>query len=522
MHDSTSAHSFDMDDDVEFQKLCQRLKVPVQDKVRSRLKALDEKQRSQRARVYDKFLDVQTRFHRPTTTAVVQVQSLYRGKKATKLASLIRKKNEEDGQMVANEAKADLAMDKNDGVHTVLSTLSAPGKRRLFSRWCDQVNAGEMMKKEVVETYAGYCTSMGVSACGTSLLKKFVNQPYSETLNLQGIGISALSARALSFVFMGIAPCRMCRGMGYMSADMFKAMAQDPMVETMTARNAFRAVDLDDSGFVDSSELLVAFRHLGLNLDLEEVEAVLSTIDEDQSGQIDEEEFELLFKNMTSESGPGQCVLCSGKGQCGKPCVLEQPTSHELKPLLQVREWMGHRMIHELSLSGNCLRHSGAKDVFNLALTCGSALKTLRVARNELGDDGATAIAPLFCNKSMSLTECDLSGNGIGDNGMLQISGAVRQCKSIKLLNLSSNACTGTGCRVLGEMLEENESLTELDISWNGIGGEMASLFWRGLGNSTSLIKLHGEFEGCGKRSGWRAWRGQWLCRGRMQAFIDS
>ena len=152
-------------------------------------------------------------------------------------------------------------------------------------------------------------------------------------------------------------------------------------------------------------------------------------------------------------------------------------------------------MIRELNLSGNCLRNSGAKDVYNIAVMCGSALKTLRVARNELGDDGASALAPLFCHKSMSLTECDISGNGIGDNGMLQISEAARQCKSIKLLNLSSNACTGTGCRVLGEMLEENESLTELDISWNGIGGEMAALFWKGLQNSISLIKLHGECE---------------------------
>jgi hypothetical protein len=495
MNDNGVAN-FNMDDDAEFQMLCQRLKVPVQDQNRSRLKALNEKQRSQRARVYDKFLEKETKFHRPLTTAVVQVQGLYRVKKATKLTALMRKKNEEDGQMVANEAKADLALDKNDGMQTVLSTLAAPGKRRFFSNWSHVVVASDMMKKDIVETFAGYCTSMGVSACGTSLLRQFVNQPLSDTLSLEGIGITSHAARALSFIFMGITSCRMCRGSGHMSAEIFKAMAKDPMAETMSAGSAFVAVDLDNSGFVDASELLIAFRHLGLNLNLEEVEAVMNTIDEDKSGHIDKDEFELLFKNMTAEGGPGQCVLCAGKGHCNKPCILEKPTVRELKPLLQIREWMGHRHICELVLSGNCLRYSGAKDVFNIALSCGSALQKLRVARNELGDDGASALAPLFREESMSLTECDMSGNNIGDNGMLQISEAVQNCKSIKLLNLSSNACTGTGCRVLGDMLEANESLTELDISWNGIGGEMASLFWRGLGNSVSLIKLRAAWNG--------------------------
>ena len=85
------------------------------------------------------------------------------------------------------------------------------------------------------------------------------------------------------------------------------------------------AVDLDNSGQVDASELLVAFRHLGLQLNLEEVIAVMQTVDEDESGLIDKDEFDILFKAMNSENGLGECVLCHGKGHNNKPAILQEP-----------------------------------------------------------------------------------------------------------------------------------------------------------------------------------------------------
>jgi Ran GTPase-activating protein (RanGAP) involved in mRNA processing and transport len=493
---SSTSHTFLMNDDTNFQNLCHRLKVAVEDTTRDRLNALDERQRDQRAKIYDRLLDIQTKFHRPLLTSAIQVQSMFRMRQSCRLATSIRRQNEEETQELATEAKLDLAADRNDGIHDTLGLLIAPGKRRSFTNWCDYVEKSKTAKEDIFKMYAVYCTNMGVSACGTSMLKKFVLSPYNESLSLQGSGISPSSARALSFLFMGVESCKLCRGSGTMTADVFKGVSTDPMSEKISAGAAFRAVDLDDSGFVDASELLIAFKHLGLNLNLEEVEAIMTTIDEDKSGQIDRDEFELLFKNMTQERGPGQCVLCHGKGQTGKPCHLEEPYSRRLPPLLDIRVTLGHNLIEELVLSNNCLRASGAKDLVNIALMCGPTLKTLRVSNNELEDGGATAIALLFRDATMKLVECDLSGNKIGDSGMLQISNAIKCSKSIRILNLSSNLCTGTGSWCLGEMIVENESLRELDISWNGIGSEQASGFWKGLQNSRGLQKLHASWNG--------------------------
>jgi len=146
-------------------------------------------------------------------------------------------------------------------------------------------------------------------------------------------------------------------------------MSTDPTAVAMSADAAFKAVDLDASGNVDASELVIAFKHLGIQLTLQEVTAVMETVDHNASGLIDQEEFEILFSSMNSDNGSGECVLCHGKGHNNKKAVLDTP-HRQLKPLLQLRDWLDHCKIRELDLSGNCLRSGGARDVVQIALRC--------------------------------------------------------------------------------------------------------------------------------------------------------
>ncbi len=496
MNDAVDGGTLVIDDDPEFRALCNRLNVPVEDKMRNRLKALNERQREQRAKIYDRFLDIQSKFHRPVVTSAVHVQSLFRMKSSTRLAASIRQKNQEEFESAANEAKTDLAEDRKKAVDSILRSFAAPGLRRMFSNWTHHVEECSVKRDDIVKLFTVYCSRMGVSACGTSLLKKYVAARDESMLSFKGIGISSLAARALSFLFMGVENCRLCRGIGTVSGDTFKGVTKDPMAEIMTPASVFEAVDLDGSGFVDASELLVALRYLGLNLNLEEVQAVMAIIDVDNSGQVDKTEFQLLFKNINSSGSHGHCVLCKGKGHTNKQCQLEEPWPRQVPPLLDIRDWLGFEGIRELDLSNNCLRSSGASDVVNIARMCAKTLMVLRIAHTELADEGAQAISALFNDKMMHLIECDLAGNYIGDSGMHHISQAVQESKTLTMLNIASNKCTGSGCCVLGDMLYECESLTELDISWNGIGGEQASTFWRGVGNSRSLLRLHAHWNG--------------------------
>jgi Ran GTPase-activating protein (RanGAP) involved in mRNA processing and transport len=495
MHDMQGVELLKIDEDPEFQELCNRFKVPVHDKMRTKLKELNEKQREQRAKIYDRLLETQTKFHRPITRSVVQVQSVFRMKKSVRLAAVVRQKNQDEFECMATVAQHDLAQDYAKGAASILVS-AAPGKRRYFSHWHEVTSECNQRKEDIFTMFSTYCTRMGVSACGTNMLRSFVNNPCIEHLSLKGIGLTTFTARALSFIFMGVENCRLCRGTGTMSGDVFKNLSKDPMSDHITSVSAFKAVDLDGSNSIDASELLIAFRHLGLNLRLEEVQAVMNTIDKDKSGSIDQDEFQALFQSMSTDKGPAECVLCNGKGHTNRPCILEEPWNRHVKPLLEIRQSLDYSLIKELELSDNCLRSNGAKDIVNIVIRCGPLLRTLRVARNELGDDGATVIAALFCNEELQVAECDLSGNNIGDSGMRSIAEAVQGSKTIQVLNLASNSCTGSGCHVFREMLSYNESLTELDISWNGIGGEQASAFWQGVENSLSLTRLHAHWNG--------------------------
>ena len=513
MNDAVDCGTLVIDDDPDFRALCSRLNVPVEDRTRNRLKALNERQREQRAKIYDRFLDIQSKFHRPMITSAVQVQSLFRMRGSTRLAERMRQDNQDEFQSAASEAKHDLAADRKEAAQGIIRSFAAPGKRRMFSNWTQHVAECGLRRNDIIKMFGIYCSRMGVSACGTSLLKKYVVARDESSLSFKGIGISSLAARAVSFLFMGVQNCRLCRGSGLVSGDIFKGVTKDPMADAMTPASAFEAVDLDGSGTVDASELLIAFRCLGLNLDLEEVQAVMESVDEDGSGQIDKEEFQLVFKNINSVGGHGQCVLCKGSGHTNKPCELEEPWPRRFMPMLDVREWLGYEAIRELDLSNNCLRSSGANDVVNIARKCAKTLKVLRIAHAELEDEGVHMISTLFNDKTMQLAECNLAGNNIGDTGMLAISEAVQMSKTLKVLNLASNKCTGSGCHVLGDMLTECESLTELDISWNGIGGEQASTFWRGVENSRSLLRLHAHWNGfCDLRA----------CEAMSQAFESN
>jgi len=222
MNDTRTEGFLTIDNDPGFQALCNRLNVPVQDMARNRLRALNDKQREQRARIYDKFLDIQTKFHRPVLTSATQMQSLYRMKRSSALAKDMRRQNQEEAESMFAEIKFDLAPDRNDGVQDILGFLAAPGLRTHFSQWKQHHVESVTLREDVPAIFGLYCTRMGVLACGTNLLKKFVNSPYGDALRLKGLGLMPSAARALSFLFMGVENCHFCRGTGVMNGVDFR------------------------------------------------------------------------------------------------------------------------------------------------------------------------------------------------------------------------------------------------------------------------------------------------------------
>ena len=61
--------------------------------------------------------------------------------------------------------------------------------------------------------------------------------------------------------------------------------------EISELREAFRAIDVDHSGYITSVELKKAFREAGLHLIETEIDDIVSKIDQDNSGGINYSEF---------------------------------------------------------------------------------------------------------------------------------------------------------------------------------------------------------------------------------------
>jgi hypothetical protein len=153
---------------------------------------------------------------------------------------------------------------------------------------------------------------MGVKAVGASNLEAFMKLPYTTLLNLEGVGLTPTSARALSLVVRGYAACNLCSGQGTIANDIF-ATGTDPTGEGLTFHQVFNFLDQDRTGTIDASELSSAFLFLGLSLSPAEIAALFARMDRDSSGEIDVQEFQSLFRCAPRRAH--QPCACAPTGQ---------------------------------------------------------------------------------------------------------------------------------------------------------------------------------------------------------------
>ena len=66
--------------------------------------------------------------------------------------------------------------------------------------------------------------------------------PYTTLLNLEGVGLTPTSARALSLVVRGYAACNLCSGQGTIANDIF-ATGTDPTGEGLTFHQVFNFLE---------------------------------------------------------------------------------------------------------------------------------------------------------------------------------------------------------------------------------------------------------------------------------------
>ena len=81
-------------------------------------------------------------------------------------------------------------------------------------------------------------------------------------------------------------------------------------------------------------------------------------------------------------------------------------------------------------------------------------IETLSLQDNELGDKGAASFAKLLPNST--LTDVNLSQNGIGKEGGLALAAAIKKSKKLQVIDLSNNGEGGDeNGKLFGEEIEE-------------------------------------------------------------------
>jgi Ran GTPase-activating protein (RanGAP) involved in mRNA processing and transport len=130
-------------------------------------------------------------------------------------------------------------------------------------------------------------------------------------------------------------------------------------------------------------------------------------------------------------------------------------------------------------------------------LKCGvrrnRSLRGLNLAGNDLGAEGAEALARLLCNDRVDLECIDLSGNEVGDAGMLHLSKGLEYNTRLLRLRLCNNSIGPVGAARLGQALaccQTTSMLEMLDLSGNMLSDEGVIRLCEGLRNNRHLKKL--------------------------------
>jgi len=147
--------------------------------------------------------------------------------------------------------------------------------------------------------------------------------------------------------------------------------------------------------------------------------------------------------------------------------------------------------IEELNLIGNKFDNSVGISTVEMLIAKESCLKRLNLADNNLGDDTAIALSKALRNNS-TLTDLHLGWNFVSAIGMISIIDSLYFNKTLRALEINHNTRIGDPeCRAVAELIKNCSTLKLLDVGGsntdeNGLITMINALEW-----NDSLIELY-------------------------------
>merc|ERR1712137_1228814 len=122
------------------------------------------------------------------------------------------------------------------------------------------------------------------------------------------------------------------------------------------------------------------------------------------------------------------------------------------------------KTLHSLNLCGTGVSAAGVATLVETLVQGDVVLQDLAMNDNKLGDEGITALLPLF--EKVAFKRVLLSNNKIGDTGVKALATALTS-STVEELDLSNNSITAEGAIALKTLMESNDHLHTLTLSGN-------------------------------------------------------
>ena len=149
--------------------------------------------------------------------------------------------------------------------------------------------------------------------------------------------------------------------------------------------------------------------------------------------------------------------------------------------------------IVSLDLSGNSLTARAGGALAQLLAAPKQKLQQLCLSSNQLGDNGAAALANGLVGNN-ALTSLSLGRNGIGSSGVAALAGALRSQLLLNTLMLDGNNLNGdSGCEAVTQLLMNARCLQRLAIGGNALGVQASAAIAAAMNASANASPHNGS-----------------------------
>jgi Ran GTPase-activating protein 1 len=170
------------------------------------------------------------------------------------------------------------------------------------------------------------------------------------------------------------------------------------------------------------------------------------------------------------------------------------------------------RGLVDLSLCANQITYSGLRALVDNATVALSAVTNLDLSYNSIRDEGATFLAEMLRLQTLpSLTHLRLIQCRISDDGLLALSSALEEDKTLEYLDLDGHTFSARGYLALASSLPNIKGLRYFDFPCTTSDPSVMSAMLEGFRENTSLHEVN--ISECGRE------HGKWLQE--LSFFLD-